>query len=94
MNTATAQLVHRGTVSQSKEDRCRLAGTRKRVSVFAALILSPKAIRRNLCFQTLDNGAFVCTRNAVFLRVLIVQKNRQADWQQTPLRINGRNHAA
>lgn len=31
--TTTAQLIRRGTVSQSKEDRCRLVGTRKRLGL-------------------------------------------------------------
>ena len=49
----------------------QLAGARKRVSVIAALTLSPKTLRRNLFFQTLIDGTFDSTRIAAFLRDLL-----------------------
>ncbi|MFO0935688.1 MAG: IS630 family transposase [Gemmataceae bacterium] len=48
----------------------QLAGA-QRVSVIAALTLSPKTLRRNLFFQTLIDGTFDSTRIAAFLRDLL-----------------------
>jgi putative transposase len=49
----------------------QLAGTRKKVSVIAALSLSPKTHRPNLYFRTLPDGTFNSVRVAAFLRDLL-----------------------
>ena len=51
----------------------QLAGTRKKISVIAALTVSPKSLRRNLYFQTLVDGTFDSARVADFLRQLLKQ---------------------